>query len=249
MKLFKLPVLNHWSYLADLVVIVLGIIIALSLDAWWQEKQDRKLERKYLISLKVDLKADLFRISDLNDKTIRRIGHSTRILKHLNAKIEHPTVFNIDSIYLMKSDSISQRGNLVEAISTIGKVWKLERFAPTYDELTNTGFLRLLTNDSLRLELRQYYLRIESSIFLEEEQSYVLWRDYHKLMQTHGINIWDWTGDEDELVIMLAKIPGLEQQIRRVRNTFYLQAAFIRQIPKRINKLITMFDDELSRNY
>jgi len=32
MKLFKLRVLKHWSYLADFVLIVLGIILALSLD-------------------------------------------------------------------------------------------------------------------------------------------------------------------------------------------------------------------------
>ena len=46
MKLFKLPVLKHWSYLADFIVIVLGIIVALSLDNWNQERINKKEEIK-----------------------------------------------------------------------------------------------------------------------------------------------------------------------------------------------------------
>ncbi|MFC2128350.1 hypothetical protein ACFLRR_00605 [Bacteroidota bacterium] len=52
MKLFKLPVLKHWSYLADFIVIVLGIVVAFSLNTYWNNMQNRKVELRLLNDLK-----------------------------------------------------------------------------------------------------------------------------------------------------------------------------------------------------
>ena len=72
MKLFK-PVFKHWSYLADLVVIILGIVIALSLDAWWQDKQDRKMEQNYLNQLYVDFNSSEISLTNSINANKRRV--------------------------------------------------------------------------------------------------------------------------------------------------------------------------------
>jgi hypothetical protein len=75
MKLFK-PIFKHWSYLADLVVIILGIVIALSLDNWNQNQKKNQQAYVYLKGLKGDLDFDIntldIRIS-VNDTVISKV--------------------------------------------------------------------------------------------------------------------------------------------------------------------------------
>lgn len=53
---------NSWSqrirwFLAEFLVIVAGVLVALAVNAWWQGREDRQVEAAYLQQLQVDLDA------------------------------------------------------------------------------------------------------------------------------------------------------------------------------------------------
>ena len=145
MKLFK-PIFKHWSYLADLVVIILGIVIALSLDAWWQNRQDRKLEQHYLEQLYVDFKE--------TDKTLTAYANITnnrfeKIIYLINA-IHDGSEFSHDTIPYILFEGLS---SLPFAIQD-----------GTFRSLIHSGHIALIQNDSIRTQLASYQGRIDVDI-------------------------------------------------------------------------------------
>ena len=44
--------------LGEIVLVVVGILIALQINDWYQERLDRQTEREYLVSMKRDLAED-----------------------------------------------------------------------------------------------------------------------------------------------------------------------------------------------
>jgi len=138
MKLFKLPVLKHWSYLADFIVIVLGIVVALSLDSWWQNKQDRKLEQEYLVRLYNDFKITLKEVS--KDFEIQK--QSNYDIKKIFKAIHKEVKINNDSV----------RKWMING----GRGVTINIADGTYQSLINSGNLGLITNDSLNSKLASY---------------------------------------------------------------------------------------------
>ena len=55
-------------FLAEFLVVVIGVLVALAVSAWWQSQQDRALERRYLEQLDADL---LSTESDMHDASQR----------------------------------------------------------------------------------------------------------------------------------------------------------------------------------
>ena len=58
MKLFKLPKFNIWSALVDLIIVILGILIAFTLNTWWINRQNQSIERDLLMNLRDEVKLD-----------------------------------------------------------------------------------------------------------------------------------------------------------------------------------------------
>jgi len=68
-------------FLAEFLVVVVGILVALTLNAWWTERLERAQERELLVGLRAEFAAnhDLFdRTADLHRETIRQ---ARRLLK------------------------------------------------------------------------------------------------------------------------------------------------------------------------
>ena len=44
---------------SEILLIVVGVLLALAIDAWWAERQQRDSERRYLESLLADVRTDV----------------------------------------------------------------------------------------------------------------------------------------------------------------------------------------------
>jgi hypothetical protein len=141
------------------VLVVVGILIALQINNWNEDRKNREKERVLLNQLRQEFESDL---KQLKDKTVQRkniIYSSKKLLEY------------IDNDQLDNSDSI---------------IYHLQRsvFIPTFNTSSKDFFLSrdvgLLANDSLRVLLADWPRQVDQLV--EEEQQWVDYRDNNYLV-------------------------------------------------------------------
>ncbi len=129
-------------------MIVLGVLVALALDSWWQTREDRLRESAYLGAVVAELQSH---ITELEDSFAGNgIAHDAlERARRIRRDGQHP-----DSARAFIS-------SLVEAITSLG--------IPTistavYDDLVSTGNIRLIRDDVFRGTVLEAYSSIEASL-------------------------------------------------------------------------------------
>ena len=185
----------------EVVLIVIGILIALQINNWNEGRQNRNKETVLLNQLLQEFTNDL---EQLNDKTQQRnniIYSSKKILEY------------IDNDRLDPPDSI---------------IYYLQRslFIPTFNTSSKDFFLardvNLLQNDSLRALLADWPSQVDQLV--EEEQQ---WLDYRKNQylpflteKFQARNLYNRVQDDLEMMktIFLDKSKSFDDRIDRPRN-------------------------------
>ena len=140
-------------------MVVIGILIALQINNWNEDRKNREKERVLLNQLRQEFESDL---EQLNDKTVQRkniIYSSKKLLEYIdNDKLDSP-----DSIFYHLQRSV---------------------FIPTFNTSSKDFFLSrdvgLLANDSLRVLLADWPRQVDQLV--EEEQQWVDYRDNNYLV-------------------------------------------------------------------
>ena len=130
--------------IGEIVLVVIGILIALSINNWNSNRIDRNKESLYLRNIERDLKQQLKSI----DTQMRYEYSIIEIAKPLIVyyKIHHK--FKVDSTFTASIGRLTGRMTFVKN-------------NPTYIELLSSGNIDIITNDSLKNELINYYQQTE----------------------------------------------------------------------------------------
>jgi len=150
--------------IGEIVLVVIGILIALSINNWNENRQNRQKETILLNQLKQEFMAYQEQLDDKIDQRINIVHSANTLLKF------------IDNGSTVNSDSI---------------VYHLQRtlFIPTFNANSNDFFaardMSLLQNDSLRALLAIWPGQVDQLI--EEELQWVTYRDnqYVPFITTH----------------------------------------------------------------
>jgi hypothetical protein len=146
---------NWTAIIVEFLIVVVGIFVGLQVDQWNQERKERVLESQYVLSIKRDLQADIAEL----DRTIelaRKRAQSGRLL--------------ITSLNENRIDS-----NPTEFVWAVyNSLWLNypSYTRTTVDELSSTGNLRIIRDESLKSSLAEYYAMV-----YRHEQFTVNWRD------------------------------------------------------------------------
>lgn len=127
--------------IGEIVLVVIGILIALQINNWNESRKDKNVEHNYLLRLLNDIEND--------NKTLeysKRLS-TTRLnqIDFLTNAIENPNMV---------------AGNESQIIESIEKVtWRsyLSLSRIVYNELLNSGKMSLIQSESLRGSLAKYY--------------------------------------------------------------------------------------------
>ena len=132
--------------IGEIVLVVIGILIALQINNWNEDKKDRKIESIYISGIKKEL-----------------ISDTTSISKYLIKPYE-------DKMNILKQAKDFYRGTLkvsdtvvfVDQIGEFNGGWRFNWILNTnvYKELESTGNLRKIKDSKFRQELSKYYSRL-----------------------------------------------------------------------------------------
>ncbi len=121
--------------LGEIVLVVVGILIALQVDNYKDQRKAREAELEYLHGIKADLEANIAKANTVIGKRERTMEAARRVIAKMDGEpITDWKAFNEDCI----------------------SVYAWQRYDPinyTVEELLNSGGLTRITNDSVRSSL------------------------------------------------------------------------------------------------
>lgn len=131
--------------IGEIILVVMGILIALQINTWNQEKKNRVEERLILSRLNKELDHNTNELS----RYLSGIEKKEKALKNLASTYKGRPIVN-DSIFLSEVITSSLWGWTVQPLQRL-----------VFDELSNTGKLVLIQNLKLREEITELYNFVE----------------------------------------------------------------------------------------
>jgi hypothetical protein len=138
---------KYFKYaIGEIILVVIGILIALSINNWNENRKNKLAESDYYCKLLADFKLDRKNIAELFKESEHKIEMSKRLLLELNTKSK-------DKSFLLN--------NYLQALRT-------NAFVPSkvaMTDLVSSGSLNLLTNDALKNDLLRYYGELDKLLY------------------------------------------------------------------------------------
>ena len=235
---------RKWA--GEFVVIVLGILAALAVDSWSEERNNRILEQEYLVRIKEELNWDLAEIEEAIKASIRQARAATSLLYELNDPLaDHVPRWGSDRL---KAIDFTVPVNEELGVPVKRLVWWVARtrsFDPrrsTYDELLATGRIIVIDDSELRASILGHYAFTEDTVTGLAEWVRKPADKYSEFLATStGFNPFDFNAIEDPLPL-LRDLDGLPPKLRDVRRISLRQAMTLESVEESSRKLLAIID-------
>jgi hypothetical protein len=226
--------------LAELTLIVMGVLIALYVENWAGQRQDRSTERDYLVNLSENLREDTtgFRIQvEQAEELAQSAALVLEVVESGNGGIEDPVGF-------------------VEAVEITGRFDPPVYTTQTFRDLIETGNLRLIENVPLRQELVRYYGDLENLGEFDELFRDRIWLGYFPhAVSALPMPVQRQLLDEETVIIdaraaasvadALRNAEGITFHLKNVIRTYILHGRFQTNTSAAAENLIRMIEAEL----
>lgn len=129
----------------EIVLVVIGILIAIQINNWKEQKKSVQLKDVYLTRLINDIERDTMTINYVKSEIKINQNLIRKLIKNINSKSDDSNLDTIISNYF-------ERG------------WIISEFIPndnTYTDLSQTGNMNIIKNTQLIDEIIQYYGYLE----------------------------------------------------------------------------------------
>ena len=133
--------------IGEIVLVVIGILIALSINNWNQKRRNVAEEIVILTNLKEDLKADIKGYNKTIDWLKSRQANVDSVLHYLG----NPSVFVSDA-------------KLAYWLITSGYILDYTPVYPTYTEIIGSGKLSLIESEEIKRELANYKSNFDNDV-------------------------------------------------------------------------------------
>ena len=133
--------------IGETLLLVVGILIALQINTWNEQRKENDLEQSYYCKLQEDVEQDITQIYKQIDHTGDRLlaaNEMLRLLQMDNPSVEEVLKQNLGAISLI---TYTFRPNLA-----------------TYQDLKSTGNIKLLRADNVKTQITEYYSMLDGMI-------------------------------------------------------------------------------------
>jgi len=150
--------INYKHFVSELLIVVVGILIAVSLNSWREANADKNHEQFYLKSLKTDFEQSLTSLKEIYNQNLQSDSSVKRLIV-----------------------VVGNNGSNVgpdSAKKLFSHLFGFNRFVPasgTYNEIISTGSLQILRNDELRIALASW----DDMILRNRQLEDVMFWQYH----------------------------------------------------------------------
>jgi hypothetical protein len=211
--------------LGEIILVVIGILIALQINTWNEEQKTNKWEERFLIDLRNELNNDFKQLSSVYNMQMTK-GNACRNVLELIKTTKKEDKAIIDSVY-----AISQKGNTTFFPST-----------GVYDSGISAGKIENIKNDSLKYAIMNLYNRyydrlVYNGEVLDEVVGRVDWENKIYFNEsTKKIRSWESIGEFN-----------FSAQIRYLMNQNIVYTNIANQNLEQIENVINIITNELNK--
>tara|TARA_R110001632_G_scaffold18408_5_gene57064 strand:- start:5676 stop:6443 length:768 start_codon:yes stop_codon:yes gene_type:complete len=133
---------KYFKYaIGEIILVVIGILIALQINNWNENRKLQQKENAYLERLSENLSTDLIQI-DLNIEFYLKVFD-----------------YGSTALHFAENETVQKKGSweILVAFFHSSQIWPLELNSATIEELKSSGDLSLINNIPLRNQLSYYY--------------------------------------------------------------------------------------------
>ena len=143
--------------IGEIILVVIGILIALQFNTWQIEKKDRQIERTLLENIKRDLESDIQEYRNVKEFKIDQNKSGLRLLEYIidTSKPFEDTLQFINDFQLIVYFMVPSSNRT------------------SFDIATSTGYLNNITNDSLTNDLSNYFNNIGLEQHVTETKRFI----------------------------------------------------------------------------
>ena len=229
--------------IGEIVLVVIGIMIAVQIDNWNEQRNQRAKELHYLQNLKKDLQINLIELDKYIENRIGLIQIAEEVLAYFDGKpLEQPELLFDKTLQIYTWKKYFQSNN-------------------TYQELINTGNFALITNEDIKnglldLEAQYRIMKAEEEHFRYDSEvalylpSYET-TDIYKLYKNLMYRMTDGAQGEDVTITISDYEPVLSDL--RQKNGFLMayfefgaMNAQMEEMKRMSGEVIELIDQELS---
>ena len=157
---------EEWfRYGAETLVVIIGVLIAFSLNNWNERLKDRKKEQVYLTSLRNDMMSNKSSLQFEIDLADVRLTLGSQIKDYINGNM-----------------ALTDTAQMVLSLLVVAEYTPFHSHDPTYDDLNSSGNIDLIQSSELKNAIREYFYRVDlfSSMLYASNQAYK--KDYYDVL-------------------------------------------------------------------
>jgi len=164
---------NYFKYaIGEIVLVVIGILIALSINNWNEERQNKKQETEILKSFQKSIKEDLIRL----DGSLKRYNQSSSSINYL--------------IHYLEQD-LPYKDSLKFHFGNLSVLHHITVNMSVFENLKSKGF-DLISNDTLKEEIISFYDFAQTTLkFNFDTYSGIIHDASNTIYRKHFDAIWE----------------------------------------------------------
>lgn len=187
----------------EFLLIVAGILVALGIDDWRQQRADRRAEQYFIAGLISDLRETRGDVADIVAEAADQTESADLVLAALAG-----------------GDFQDRAGLEVAVVSMTPIEIAIDLVDATYREILSAGGLALITDERLRADIGRFYSRASYRVELPDALTGEARRRYESLLFEYGLlyhereRVYERLGELGEDERFLAAVRGLGQSAR-----------------------------------
>ena len=192
----------RWGHvLVEFVMLVVGILLALAVNNWVEDRRDARIERQYLERLVRDLDADIGFLAEMVEFERLQVDDGVMAWKALG-----------------DPKAIADREAVARALSHLSARRTLRMNRAAYTDLTGTGNLRLISDSALRDRIVGLYEANDRvSTIIDRNNQFYVDQMYAQFLASGGLiarrahsNLAQLNEAYREIVPRIGRLPGVE---------------------------------------
>ena len=153
--------------IGEIGLVVIGILLALQINTWNNNRINQKLEKTYLNRLVQDLNADLLDVQETVDYCYRRLLLAEKVIDTLGAKsIEDWSPYQMALVQYSDTAALMAKP-FGKTLTDIRMYHQFDGTEVTFQELLANGKLDIIRNTTLKENIQHHYNSLQSKLHIQ----------------------------------------------------------------------------------